>query len=103
MCIFCKIIAKEIPSEFVYEDELCVAFKDIYPKAPVHFLLVPKKHIPTVSDIEDGEEKLMGHLIKIAKNLAKKEKCEGYRLTFNVHEKGGQEVFHVHMHLMGWR
>ncbi len=101
-CIFCKIVAGQIPAKIEYSDEFCVAFKDISPKAPVHFLVVPKKHIPTISDINEGEEILMGHLIKVAKDLAKKHSCEGYRLTFNVHEKGGQEVFHVHLHLMGW-
>ncbi|KKP38833.1 MAG: histidine triad (HIT) protein, Hit-like protein involved in cell-cycle regulation [Candidatus Peregrinibacteria bacterium GW2011_GWF2_33_10] len=102
-CVFCKIIAKEIPAQIVHEDEFCIGFNDIHPKAPVHLLLVPKKHIPTLSDIDDHEEQLVGHMIKIAKEIAHKEKCEGYRLVFNVNEKGGQEVFHLHMHLMGWK
>lgn len=101
-CIFCKIIEKQIPATFLYEDSQVIAFDDINPKAPVHILVVPKKHIPTVSDIDDLEEVLMGHMIKVARDLAKENRCEGYRLTFNVHEKGGQEVFHIHMHLMGW-
>ena len=102
-CIFCKIIEKQIPATFLYEDSQVIAFDDINPKAPVHILVVPKKHIATVSDIDDSEEILMGHMIKVARDLAKQYKCEGYRLTFNVHEKGGQEVFHIHMHLMGWK
>lgn len=100
-CIFCKIINKKIPAVFQYEDEKCVAFNDIRPKSRVHILLVPRKHIPTVADLEEGDEKLMGHLTKVAKELAKKFECKGYQLLFNVGREAGQIVFHVHMHLMG--
>lgn len=100
-CIFCKIIDKKIPSEIVYEDEKCVAFKDINPKARVHLLLCPRKHIPTIADLEEGDEKLIGHLVKIAKELAAKNNCKGYQLLFNVGREAGQIVFHVHLHLMG--
>ena len=100
-CIFCKIIAGEIPSEKVHDDDLCIAFKDINPKAPFHALVVPKEHIPMVSDLKEGEhDKLIGHMVHVANKLAKD--TEGYRLQFNIGEKGGQEVFHVHMHVMGW-
>lgn len=99
-CLFCKIIAKEIPGKIQYEDERCLAFDDIHPKARVHILLVPKKHIPTVADLEEGDEKIIGHLVKVAKELAKKHKCKGYQLLFNVGKEAGQIVFHVHMHLM---
>lgn len=100
-CIFCKIIAQEMPATLQYEDDKCVAFNDLYPKSRVHILVVPKKHIPTVHDIEDGEEKLMGHLIKVAKELAEKHSCVGYKLLFNVGKEGGQVIFHIHLHLLG--
>ncbi|MBN1494707.1 histidine triad nucleotide-binding protein [Candidatus Peregrinibacteria bacterium] len=100
-CIFCKIINREIKSEIVYEDEFCVAFNDINPRKRVHILIVPKKHIPRVSDISDDDELLMGHLIKIAKELAVKNSSEHYQLVFNVGKEAGQIIFHVHLHLMG--
>ncbi len=100
-CIFCKISEKQIPATVRYEDDRCIAFDDITPKSRVHILIVPKKHIATVNDIEDGEEKLMGHLIKVAKELAQKNNCVGYKLLFNVGKEGGQVVFHVHLHLLG--
>lgn len=100
-CLFCKIINGEIPSKTEYQDEICFAFHDINPKERVHILIVPRKHIPTIKDIEEGDEKIMGHLIKVAKEIAKKNNLEGYRLQFNVGEKGGQEIFHIHLHLMG--
>ncbi len=103
-CIFCKIIAGEIPSEKVHDDDLCIAFNDINPKAPIHLLIVPKEHIPMVSDLEEGKhDHLVGHMVNVANKLAKQEGAEGYRLQFNVGEKGGQEVFHVHMHVLGWK
>lgn len=100
-CLFCKIIKREIPSTIQHEDERCMAFNDIHPKSRVHFLLVPKKHIPTIADLEEGDEKLIGHLVKIAKELAKKHDCKGYQLLFNVGKEAGQIIFHVHLHLMG--
>lgn len=100
-CIFCKIIKREIPSKIQYEDEKCVAFDDIQPKSRIHILLVTKKHIPTIADLEEGDEKLIGHLVKTAKELAKKHGCKGYQLLFNVGKEAGQIVFHVHLHLMG--
>ncbi|MFA5842332.1 MAG: histidine triad nucleotide-binding protein [Candidatus Gracilibacteria bacterium] len=99
-CIFCKIIEGKIPSTFEWDDEHCVAFKDLHPKARVHLLIVPKKHIATVMDLQEGDEKIMGHLIRTAKDLGKKMGLEGYRLQFNVGHKGGQEVFHIHLHMM---
>lgn len=100
-CLFCKIIKKELPAKIQHEDDICVAFNDIHPKARVHILLVPKKHIPTIANLEEGDEKVVGHLVKIAKELAKKHNCTGYQLTFNVGRDGGQIIFHVHLHLMG--
>jgi len=99
-CIFCKIIEGKIPAQLEWDDEYCVAFKDLHPKARVHLLVVPKKHIHTVIDMEEGDEKIMGHLIRTAKDLGKKMGLEGYRLQFNVGHKGGQEIFHIHMHLL---
>lgn len=100
-CIFCRIRDHELPATMQHEDEFCLAFNDINPKGRVHILIVPKKHIPTVSDVEDFEASLMGHLILTAKRLAEKNACKGYRLTFFVGKEGGQEVFHVHLHLIG--
>ena len=100
-CLFCKIISKEINSEIVYEDDICVAFKDINPKKRVHLLIVPKTHIPKISDIKEGDEQIIGHLIKIAKELADKNNSSSYQLLFNVGKEAGQIIFHVHLHLMG--
>lgn len=100
-CLFCKILNKEIDSEIVYEDDICFAFKDINPKARVHLLVLPKKHIASISDLEEGDEALMGHLIGVAKKLAEKNECKGYQLLFNVGREAGQIIFHVHLHLMG--
>lgn len=100
-CIFCKIRDKEIPSEFVFEDENCIVFHDINPKDKVHLLVVPKKHIPTVADVTDEDEHLLGHLIVTAKRLAKEKGLTGYKLQFNVGATAGQEVFHIHLHLIG--
>lgn len=102
-CIFCKIDSGEIPSSKVYEDDKCFVLHDIHPKAPIHMLVIPHKHIATISDLEEGEEQLAGHMIKLGKEIALKEGAEGYKLQFNVHEKGGQEVFHIHLHVLGWK
>ncbi len=90
-----------MPAKIQYEDEVCTAFNDIHPKDRVHILIVPNKHIATVAEMQEGDEKIMGHLVKIAKELAAEHKCPGYRLTFFVGKEGGQEVFHVHLHLIG--
>jgi len=100
-CLFCKIINKEVDADIVHEDDLCVAFKDTNPKARVHLLIVPKKHIATIADMQKGDEVIMGHLINVAKELAFKNKCNGYQLLFNVGREAGQIIFHVHLHLMG--
>lgn len=101
--LFEKIIRGEIPADFVHEDEVCVAIKDINPKAPVHFLVIPRKVIPSIAALQVEDASLISHLIFTAKMLAEREKCEGYRLQFNVGEKGGQVIFHLHLHLMGWK
>ncbi|XOB41475.1 MAG: histidine triad nucleotide-binding protein [Candidatus Nealsonbacteria bacterium] len=99
-CLFCKIIKKELPSEIVYEDDKVLAFKDINPRAPVHFLIVPKKHIPSVDHVEFQDKELMGDLILAAQKIAKEKKLRGYRLQINVGRSAGQIVDHLHLHLL---
>ena len=103
--LFTKILKGEIPSEIIYEDEYVFAFKDIAPKAPVHVLIVPKKQIPTLNDLEETDDVLMGKVILAAKRIAKKYQIDenGYRLVFNCNKHAGQTVFHIHCHLMGGR
>jgi histidine triad (HIT) family protein len=102
--IFGKIIRKEIPVVFLHEDDLCVAFSDIAPQAPVHFLVVPKKHIVKLSEAEERDEQLLGRLLLVARKVAKeKNLADGYRVTINDGPDGGQEVPHVHVHVMGGR
>ena len=102
-CIFCKIVRKEIPSEIIYESDEVMAFKDIEPKAPIHILIVPKKHIETVDHLDPKDEKLVGALIYTAQKIARKLNIaeNGYRLVFNVKKHGGQIVDHIHLHLLG--
>lgn len=103
MCIFCQIINKEIPSQFVFEDEQLVAFKDISPKAPVHLLIVPKKHIESIANLTEDDKTLVGEMIWRAKVLAEEQGIakNGYKLIFNCGEHGGQLVKHIHLHLLG--
>jgi len=103
--IFKKIIDKEIPADIVYEDELVLAFKDISPQAPTHILVIPKKEIATVNDVTDEDEKALGRLFIVAAKIAKEQGIDesGYRLMVNVNKDGGQEVFHLHMHILGGR
>jgi len=102
-CIFCKIISGDIASEFLFQDEALVAFKDIKPIAPVHVLIVPKKHVRSINDLTAGDEALISRMIMAAKDLAKQTGVNksGYRLFFNVEKGGGQEIFHLHLHLIG--
>ena len=105
-CIFCKIIAKKIPSRPVYEDDNIYAFHDINPWAPVHFLLVPKIHIPSMAQVSAEHAALMGRMMALVPALALKEGCKpypqgGYRLVVNTGAEGGQEVHHLHFHVMG--
>jgi histidine triad (HIT) family protein len=104
-CIFCKIANKDIPSEVVYEDEKVIAFKDLNPQAPIHVLVIPKKHISTLNDIEEEDSALIGHIYYTIKNLAKDMGIDedGYRVVSNCGEFGGQTVFHIHFHLLGGR
>lgn len=102
-CIFCKIAKKEIPVEFLYEDDLVVAFKDIKPIVPVHILVIPKEHIESVADMENRHEALAGRLITVAKKVAEQLGIAkgGYKLLLRVRQNGGQEVPHIHLHLLG--
>lgn len=99
--IFTKIINREIPAKIEFEDEQCIVIHDIHPKAPVHLLIIPKKEIATIMDAHDEDQALLGHLMLVARNMGKKMGLEGYKLVYNVGEKGGQEVPHIHLHLMG--
>jgi len=101
-CIFCKIIAGEIPSKKLYEDEDVLAFWDISPQAPVHFLVIPKKHISMPVDITEEDEQVTGKMLRIAAQLAKEQGVgDRYRVIFNNGKKAGQIVFHLHMHILG--
>ena len=102
-CIFCKIINKEIPSEIVYENEYVIAFKDINPKAPVHILIVPKKHIPTFNDITKDDFPIYNKIIEAVQKIAKDFNVaeSGYRVLVNVNKEGGQVIYHLHVHLLG--
>ena len=103
--LFTKIIQREIPAEIVYRDDQVTAFRDIRPQAPVHVLIVPNKEIPSVNDVEEEEEALLGHMFVVAKKVARKEGVadDGYRLMINCGKHGGQEIWHLHMHLFGGR
>ena len=102
-CIFCKIIAGEIPSQKVYEDELVFAFRDIHPVAPTHVLVVPKKHFASVNGIRPEDEPTIGRMFSAARQISKDEGLQesGYRIIINTGPDAGQEVFHLHMHLIG--
>ena len=102
-CIFCKIIKGEIPTEFVHQDDNLVVFKDINPLAPVHLLIVPKRHIRSINDLTDADREIVAELIITARQMAERFSINesGYRIFFNVEKGGGQEVFHLHMHMIG--
>ena len=103
--IFKKIIDKEIPADIVYEDDLCLAFKDIDPKAPVHVLIIPKKEIASLAAVNEGDKELLGHMLLRASEIARDQGVSdsGYRLVLNTNKEGGQEVEHMHIHLLGGR
>jgi histidine triad (HIT) family protein len=104
-CLFCKILAGEIPAKIVYQDEKCVAFRDINPQAPTHCLVIPREHIPTINDLTPENDALIGYLTRVAKKIAKDEGFaeQGYRLVWNCNRGAGQTVFHVHLHVLGGR
>jgi histidine triad (HIT) family protein len=104
-CLFCRIVNREIPADIVFEDEEVLAFNDINPQAPTHVLIVPKRHIATLNDLEEGDLALVGRLQYTAARLAKERGFAeaGYRVVMNCNDEGGQTVYHIHMHLMGGR
>ena len=104
-CLFCKIIAGDIPADKVFENERILAFRDINPQAPTHILIIPKLHIPTLNDLQPVHSELTGELIRTASELAKMEGIAeaGYRTGFNCNDAGGQTVYHIHLHLLGGR
>ena len=104
-CLFCQIANREVPSKLIFEDPEIIVIQDIKPQAPMHMLIIPKRHIATIDDTDSKDEQLLGRMILTAKRMAKAEKLheQGYRLVFNVNSGGGQEVFHIHLHLLGGR
>ena len=104
-CLFCKIVAGEIPADIVYESDDAIAFRDINPKAPTHVLVIPRQHISTINDIAVEDEALVGKLFTVAREIASADGVaeDGYRVTMNCNEAAGQSVFHIHLHVLGGR
>lgn len=103
-CIFCKILDGDIPSNRVYEDEHCIAFHDVQPAAPVHLLVIPRKHISSLDALTPQDQELMGHIMTRIPEIARNQGLEqGYRTVVNTGEQGGQTVFHIHFHILGGR
>ena len=104
-CLFCKIVAGEIPADIVVETDDAVAFRDINPKAPTHVLIIPKRHIATINDVADGDKETVGELFRVAAQIAADEGLanDGYRVVMNCNEAAGQTVFHIHLHRLGGR
>ena len=104
-CIFCKIIAGDIPSKKIHEDDFCVAFNDISPQAPTHILIIPREHFASLDEVETQHKEVLGHLLLTAAELARTNGFakKGYRIVINTNDDGGQTVFHLHVHLLGGR
>lgn len=104
-CIFCRIIAGEIPAALLYDDEQCIAFRDLNPQAPVHVLVIPRKHIESLDGAETADTPTLGHLLHVAANVARDQGIaeSGYRTVINTNHDGGQSVYHIHVHLLGGR
>lgn len=104
-CVFCQITSGTLPAALLYQDEWVTAFEDLHPIAPVHFLVVPNRHIVSINEIEAGDEELLGHLVTVAKRLARRKgvRESGYRLVINTGPDAGQSVFHLHLHVIGGR
>ena len=104
-CLFCRIISREIPASIVYEDERVLAFNDINAQAPMHILVVPKRHIASLNDLADGDDSLVGELVRRAADIARDRgiSANGFRTIFNTNRDAGQTVFHIHLHLLGGR
>ena len=104
-CLFCQIASRERPGKIVYEDEQSVAFEDIHPKAPIHILIVPRRHLATLLDASEADNALLGHLLSVANRIARQIGIadRGFRLVINCNSEGGQAVYHLHLHLLGGR
>ncbi len=104
-CLFCKIVDGEIPADIIYESDTAIAFRDINPQAPAHVLIIPRKHIATINDLEEDDEAVIGSLFTAAREIAAQEGLseQGYRTVINCNEAAGQTVFHIHLHLLGGR
>jgi histidine triad (HIT) family protein len=104
-CVFCRIVARESSADIEYEDDQVLAFKDLYPKAPVHLLVIPKRHIESISTLEPGDDQVVGHCIRVARLLAERAGYaeRGYRLSCNTGPEGGQVVYHIHFHFTAGR
>ena len=104
-CLFCKIRDREIPGDIIFENDRILAFNDINPQAPVHALIIPKEHIPTTNDINADNSDLIGEMLLVARTIAAENGIaeSGYRIVINCNDEGGQEVYHLHMHLIGGR
>ncbi len=104
-CIFCQIVAGKVPGEILYQDEEVIAFRDINPQSPIHLIIIPKRHIPSLAHLSEAESSLIGDMVNVANQLARREGISesGYRLVINCGEQGGQLVPHLHMHLLGGR
>ena len=99
-CIFCKISRGEMDTDFIHEDEQCVVFNDINPKAKTHLLIVSKRHLPSLADAQDSDADLLSHMLLVAGKIAKDKELKGYRVQIHTGKEGGQEIFHIHYHLM---
>jgi histidine triad (HIT) family protein len=104
-CPFCQIAAGEKPAQILYEDQQCVAFQDIHPRAPVHLLVIPRRHLASLNGKLEGEEPLLGHLLAVAARMAREQGIDqtGFRTIINTNAEAGQTVFHLHLHVMGGR
>lgn len=102
-CLFCKIIAGEIPATKVYEDETSIAFRDINPQAPTHVLVIPRKHIASLNEMTEEDETAIGHVLRVCATIARQENLESFRTAINTGEGVGQSVFHIHAHVLGGR
>ena len=104
-CLFCQVAAHEKPSKILYEDEQCLVFQDINPKAPVHMLVVPRKHITSLNDAQEEDKVLLGHMLIVAGRMAREQGIDGtgYRTVINTNAEAGQTVFHLHIHILGGR
>jgi len=102
-CVFCQIIAGQRPAALLYEDDRCVAFEDVNPRAPVHVLVVPRKHIPTLQDGSEEDEGLLGHLMRVSSQVAGEKGVGSFRTVINTNSEAGQTIYHLHVHVLGGR